>query len=87
METYPASEYGYDPEISFEEWIQEYFDLIAIPGIPTTSGYYKTGDRYFSPFNLYIGETTDNVHTYSDESEFDWWNISTIADQYPFKYW
>ena len=82
-----ARAYGYDPDITFEEWRDEYVVTSAVPGIPTISGYYKTSNRYTSPFNLDIGETSENVLIYSDETEFDWWALPQFKDQYPFKYW
>lgn len=86
-ELYPASKYGYDPDITFEEWREEYLQTTGVPGIPTLSGYYATSNRYTSPFNLYIGETTGNVRVYSGEEEFNWWVLSQFKDSFPFNFW
>ena len=86
-EKYPADKYGYDPDITYEEWLEEYYVESIVPGTPTLSGYYQTNNRYFSPFKLYIGETTGNVILYSDEAEFDWWNTPQFTELYPFMYW
>lgn len=84
---YPSDKYGYDPDITYMEWQEEYFVESIVPGIPTLSGYYNTKNRYFSPFNLYIGEITGNITIYSDEAEFDWWTTPGFTELYPFKYW
>jgi hypothetical protein len=84
---YPADEYGYDPNISFEKWKKDYLIEIPAIGTPDNAGYYQTSNRYESPDILYIGETTENLHTYWEESEFDWWNTGQFDSLPPYSFW
>ena len=84
---YPPSEYQVDPNITFEEWIDEYLIEVYSPGIQTPSGYYRTTGRELSPVEMYEGETVNEVRTYKPLDELDWWNTEPFSQQYPFKYW
>jgi len=84
---YPADEYGYDPNISFEKWKKDYLMEIPAFGTPDNAGYYLTSNRYESPDILYIGETIENLHTYWEESEFDWWNTGQFDSLPPYSFW
>ncbi|KXA89357.1 hypothetical protein AKJ62_03310 [candidate division MSBL1 archaeon SCGC-AAA259D14] len=87
-EEHPPSEYDYDPDITLEEWKDEYVNQsIDSVGIPSREEYYSPAVKYESPKGLVEGEMVENAKYYMDESEFDWWNVSPFNRQEPFSKW
>lgn len=74
-EMYPPYLYDYDPNITFEEWKQQYLIQFLMIGIPSREGYYNPTETFNS-----IGDAVP-------VSEYDWWNALPYNSTYPFSEW
>lgn len=88
MEDHPPQQYDLDPNLSFEDWCDEYLvEAEKKVGMPSDSGYYSTTNRYESSYELIQGQTIGNIHYYVDLEELDWWKNPQYCSMSPFKYW
>jgi hypothetical protein len=82
-ERYPPDLYAYDPNITFEEWKQQYLMPIFQFGIPSRETYYDPPKIYDSPADAMAG----SGYVYTPKSEWDWWNASPYNSMGPFNEW
>lgn len=86
---YPPSSYDYDPNITFEEWEEEYLtqSLLQSIGIPSHETYYNPPKIYASPEDATKPQSHDGVSYYHPISEWDWWNAPPYNAMDPFASW